>query len=391
MSADSQVRSKTMRYEWMNTWVKRKLGAQFRKSLNGEVLVFKYPHPAPRVFHTMWCPPLRIVVLDSDSIDAKVLFDKVIKPWSFVSLPAGRLVLEMDHDTDYKQVLCEIKQDSRSKPQISDYLPVGGTDSCVSVTQMLFAMFAEALSDLRSVKSTCMNEKGLLDSDKLVARYAPWERGQILASAGFVLDFSPETKWTLPRGVVPLSADLVKCESQYADELLAASHGAVPSWRTTLKAVCLGCGDGGSWRSVLPNEPEMPVEISWRLLRPENNIPLCNRCAARFKVAKKIEVRYNLGRSFWGARFESLEKWYEAMKGSWTLPGDWNRSSHPLWPESFGGATWESGSGAISHVEPCWPCDVQRTREQIDYLTNAGVYDVILNHKSTAETFAITF
>jgi hypothetical protein len=380
-----------MQYKWMNTWFSHMMGAQFRKSLVGEVLVFKYPHAAPRVFHTMWCPLLRIVVLDSDLFDAKVLFDKVVEPWRFVSLPAGMLVLEMDPDCDYKEVLCEITKASRSKPVISDSLPIGGTDSSISVTHMLFAMFAEALSDLRSVKSTCMNEKGLLDPDKLAARYAPWERGQILASAGFVLDFSPETRWTLPRGVVPLSADLVKCESQYADELLAASHGALPSWRTMLKAVCLGCGNGGSWRSVLPNEPEMPVEISWRLLRPENNIPLCNRCAARFKVAKKIDIRYNLGRSFWGARFESLEKWYETVRSHRCLPADWNRGTHPLWPESYGGATWESGSGAIIHIEPLWPRTVQRTPEQIDYLTNAGVYDVIINHPSEDETIAVAF
>jgi hypothetical protein len=380
-----------MEYQAMNTWLKRKVGAQFKKNLNGEVLVFKYPHPAPRVFHTMWCPTLRIVVLDSDSMDAKVLFDKVVKPWRFILLPAGMLVLEMDPDTDYKGSIDGIKQVSREMPVISDHLPIGGTDSCVSVTHMIFAMFADALSDLRSVKSTSMNDRGLLDPNKLVAHYEPWERGQILASAGFVLDFSPETKWTLPRGVVPLSADLVKCESPYAEELLAASQGAIPSWRASLKAVCLGCGGGGSWRSILPTEPDMSVEISWRLLRPENNLPLCNRCAARFKVAKKPDIRYNLGRSFWGARFEPLERWYEAVRNSHDLPTAWDRSTHPLWPESYGGSTWESGSGAIIHVEPLWPQAVNRTREQIAYLKNAGVYDVILDNKSTAETFALNY
>jgi len=363
------------------------IGAQFRKSLNGEVLVFRYPYPAVRIFHTMWCPSLRVVVLDSDSPSAAVMFDKVIKPWRFVSLPAGTLVLEMDPETDYRKVLPEITQASRSKPVISNDLPVGGTDSSISVTHMLFAMFADALSDLRSVKSTCMNEKGLLDPNKLVARYAPWERGQILASAGFVLDFSPETKWTLPRGVIPLSADLVKCENQYADDLLAASQGAVPSWRTNLKAQCLGCGGGGSWRFVLPTDPALPVEIAWRLLRPENNIPLCNRCAARFKVAKKANIRYELGSSFWGARFEALEKWYHAVLArDGSLTRDWNKGTHPLWPATYGGETWEAGSGAVMYIEPLWPLNVERAPDQINFLKHAGVYDFILSYQSQAET-----
>jgi hypothetical protein len=94
-------------------------------------------------------------------MDAKVLFDKVVKPWRFILLPAGMLVLEMDPDTDYKGSLDGIKQVSREMPVISDHLPIGGTDSCVSVTHMVFAMFADALSDLRSVKSTSMNDRGL--------------------------------------------------------------------------------------------------------------------------------------------------------------------------------------------------------------------------------------
>jgi hypothetical protein len=226
-----------------------------------------------------------------------------------------------------------------------------------------------------------MNEKGLLDPQKLIKQYEPWERGQILASAGFVLDFSPDGTWTLPRGVVPLSADLVKYEKEYADELLAAAHGAIPSWRTELKAICLGCGGGGSWRPVLPTDPSLPVEIAWRLLRPENNFPLCNRCAARFKVAKKANIRYELGSSFWGARFQALEKWYNAtLRADGRLPHDWNKGTHPLWPATYGDATWEGGSGAVMHIDPFWPVNVRRTPEQISFLKYAGVYEVVQNY-----------
>ncbi len=371
-----------MRYRWMDTSLKRLMGAQFRKDLNGEILIFRYPFPATRMFHTMWCPPLKIVVLDNKSSDPTVIFDKVIEPWRIVSLPAGELVLEMDPDTEYQSILSEITKPPEKPAPVPNDLPVGGIDSSISITHMVFSMLADALSDLRSVKSTCMNERRLLDPSKLARQYAPWERGQILASAGFVLDYSPDSQWTLPRGVVPLSADLVRYEREYADELLAASHGAVPFWRTDLKATCIGCGGGGSWRPILPTEEIIPVEISWRLLRPENNFPMCNRCAARFKVAKNTNIRQELGSSFWGARFQALQRWYGALLGTdGQLPHDWSTATHPLWPEAYGGDTWETGSGALKHVEPRWPINVERTQEQTNFLRHAGVYPFILGYQ----------
>ena len=41
---------------WQRAW-----GAMFRRSLGETVLIFVYPHPAARSFHTYFCPPLRIV------------------------------------------------------------------------------------------------------------------------------------------------------------------------------------------------------------------------------------------------------------------------------------------------------------------------------------------
>lgn len=368
----------------MNTTFQRLRGAQFRKNLNGEILIFHYPFSAPRIFHTMWCPPLKIVVLRRDSDDTKVVFEKIIGPWQFVSLPAGELILEMDPDTEYEAALPEITKLLMERSPVFSDLHVGGVDSSISISHMIFSMLADALSDLRSVKSTCMNEKGLLDPGKLVRQYEPWERGQILASAGFVLDYAPDGTWTLPRGVVPLSADLVRCERAYADELLAASHAAAPSWRTYLKATCIGCGGGGSWRPILAIVDLMPVEISWRLLRPENNLPMCNRCAARFKVTKNANIRHELGSSFWGARFTALEKWYKAQLGSdEALPGSWDKSEHPLWPAAYGGVSWEAGSGAIKHVDPQWPFRVERTPKQLGLLTHVGVYKFIQSAPKT--------
>jgi hypothetical protein len=369
-------------YQWMDTHFRRMLGAQFRENLGGKVFVFHFHHSAKRLFHTMFCPPIRIVVLNTNKTNHEVLYDQVIQPWQFIHLPAGNLILEMDPDTDYRYVLPDIFETLHSVQKIDSRLLVGGTDSNVSVVQLLFALFTESLRDLRSVKNTCLNERGLLDPDKLVKRYAPWQRGQILASAGFVLDFSGETDWLIPRGAIPLSADVLKYEKQYADELLAASHAAAPAWRDTLLPTCLGCGKGGSWRTVIAGDHNLPAEKSWRLLRPENNIPLCSCCAKRFKLSKNPDVLYNLARSFWGTRFEALNRWYLAeVKGGKDIPSDWDRNAYPLWPKSFGGNTWETGSGALQHVAPCWPRHVKRTNEHVTYLKKAGIYDRLLQYQ----------
>lgn len=317
-----------------------------------------------------------------DEVSHEIIHDHVIQPWRFIHLPAGNLILEMDPDTDYQAILSDLLETFHAVQRIDSHLLVGGVDSNVSVAQLLFALFTESLRDLRSVKNTCMNERGLLDPDKLVQRYAPWQRGQILASAGFVLDFSGETDWLIPRGAIPLSADVVKFENQYADELLAASHAAAPSWRDGLPPTCLGCGKGGSWRPVIAADNRLPVEKSWRLLRPENHIPLCACCAKRFKLSKNPEILFQLARSFWGARFEALNRWYLAeVQGGNGLPSDWDKNEYPLWPRSFGGNTWETGSGALQHVVPGWPRHVKRTNEHVTYLKTAGAYDFVLRYQ----------
>ena len=147
-------------YHWMDTRLKRAMGAQFKPSLMGEILVFSYPHPAEHLFHTMWCPPLRIVVVNAQSEDGKVVFDQVVKPWRFVNLPAGNLVLEMDPNTEYTEVLHSILSTSPKRPRIPDGLPVGGTDSSISIHLMIYQMFADSLCDLRRVKDNCLTQDG---------------------------------------------------------------------------------------------------------------------------------------------------------------------------------------------------------------------------------------
>ncbi len=372
-------------YHWMDTQLKRAMGAQFKPSLNGEILIFSYPHPSAHLFHTMWCPPLRIVVVDAQSEDGRVVFDRVVEPWRFVNLPAGNLVLEMDPDTEYTEVLHSILSTSAKRPHIPGGLPVGGTDSSISIHLMLYQMFADSLCDLRRVKDNCLAQDGTIDYERLKERYAPWERGHIYASAGFVLDYSTDINWSLPRSAVPISKDVLRCEQEDADEILAAMSGAIPSWRLTLRAVCVGCSRGGTWRSVLPIPPGMLPEVSWRLLRPENHIPLCKYCARRYDVHRKPQIRLELTRAFWGARFSALERWYDGARGlKGGLPEDWNKGTHPLWPDTFGGDTWETGSGASIHTLPEWPKHVQRNPEQIEYLKRVADWDVVAHDKASS-------
>jgi len=72
-------------------------GAMFQKRLGETVLIFSYPHAAPRLFHTFFCPPLRIIALDDDR---EVLFDQVKQPGQFVRLPASRLIVEADPEQE---------------------------------------------------------------------------------------------------------------------------------------------------------------------------------------------------------------------------------------------------------------------------------------------------
>jgi len=67
------------------------LGAMFRRRLGNEVLVFVYDRPAQRVFHTFFCPLMRILALTDEG---EPLFDVVCKKNRLVHLPLTRLVVE---------------------------------------------------------------------------------------------------------------------------------------------------------------------------------------------------------------------------------------------------------------------------------------------------------
>lgn len=79
-----RVRHLTGRFE-------QALGAMFRRDIGREVFVFAYRRPARRLFHTFFCPPLRVLALGDDG---RVLADVFPGHARFVPLPETRLIVE---------------------------------------------------------------------------------------------------------------------------------------------------------------------------------------------------------------------------------------------------------------------------------------------------------
>lgn len=338
-----------------------------RSSLGDEILAFVYPVSTQRVYSTFSGSALRIVAIDDEKQTA--VFDQVVEPSRFVLLPETRLVLEMDPGTDYTDVLPDILAEITDKTVPA----VGEVKQEVSASPLIFALFADALADLRRVKSVCI-VAGQVDVEKLKGRFAVWERGKIVGSAGFVIDYSASVSWRIPAGAIEISHEVLYLEKDYHDDLLAASVAGVP-WQKELPNKCLRCGKGGSWRTALPIPPGMPVEISWRLERPENAAPLCHDCVDTIKFSTSEDVRRNLAWGLWGARFEALERWYLAVlnQKGYRVPRDWSKENHPLWPKEFGGNDWASGSGEVKHCAAREPKNVRRTPKQQKTLSALGI------------------
>lgn len=326
--------------------------------LGDQILAFLYPVAARRVSSTFFCPALRIVAIDEKRQVA--VFDQVVPSSRFVVLPAARLVLEMEPGVDYSDLLPDIL--AQINQQIEHNR--GQIESEVSASALVFALFADALADLRRVKSVCI-VNGEVNPAKLKSKFAPWERGQIIGSAGFVLDYMDAVTWRIPDGAVELSHQILQIERDYQDELMAASAAGIP-WQREISNQCIRCGKGGSWRFALPIPPEMAAEVSWRLERPENAIPLCRDCAETIKFASNEQVRRDLVWALWGARFDALERWYKAAQklDGYRLPKDWVREHFPLWPKEFGGNDWATGSGATKYCTFRYPQNVRRTPKQ---------------------------
>lgn len=343
-----------MRLQFLIDSVQRALGAMLMRDLKEDVLAFIYPSATARTFHTFFCPPLRIVALNAQG---EILFDEVISKWRFVKLPACQYVIETGPQVDYRPYIPTLLQVAPTLPQI------GALDPGLRMDSLLFALLAEAVADIRRLREI---HRGALRPEIQRKKFDVWERGQIVSSAGFLLDFS--RAWNLPVGAVRLSHAVLKAEEPYLEELVAASLAGVP-WRPTFPNACLRCGKPGSWRSILQPSPDTPVEQAWRYQRPENAVPLCHHCTETLELLRRADLQTDLAWGLWGPRFEALWQWHKAsLEGR--LP-DWDSCAHPLWPAEFGGETWESGSGSLQHAEPRLPHGILRREAHLQALRRA--------------------
>jgi len=332
-----------MSIRFLTTSGQRAIGAMFMRDLSRNILAFIYPTSKARVFHTFFCPPLRIVALNTDG---QVLFDEVIPKWRFVKLPACSTIIETGPEVDYRTHVNAILSTAPSLPQL------GAIDAGTRMDSLLFALLAEAVADLRRIREA---HQGEVRPEIQRKKFEAWERGQMVSSAGFLLDFSQA--WSLPDVAVKLSYSVLRAEEPYLDEIVAASVAGVP-WRHEFPNACMRCGKPASWHPILKPAPDTPVEFSWRYQRPENAVPICHHCTETLGLLRNHSIQIDLVWGLWGPRFEALWQWHKALRRN-CLPV-WDPYSDPLWPREFGGETWETGNGGLQFAEPRPPQGVAR-------------------------------
>jgi hypothetical protein len=343
-----------MRLHFLVTSEGRAQGAMFMKSLEDTVLAFIYPTADKRTFHTFFCPPLRIVALDADGQE---VFNEVITKWQFVKLPACCHVLETAPQADYRPFIQAVLSVTYDLPQRAAMEPNAHIDG------LLFALISEAVADMRRIREV---HRGKIKPETQRRKFEAWERGRIVSSAGFLLDFSSD--WKLPEGAVKLSRSILQVEKPYLDELVAASIAGIP-WRQEFPSHCMRCGKPASWHPVLDPPEDAPIEILWRYQRPENAVPICHHCTETLNFLLNESLRLDLVWGLWGPRFEAFWQWHRAVKNN-HLP-DWDCHAFPLWPHQYGGQEWETGSGALTHAIPRPPGDIRRNEQHMTALRRA--------------------
>ena len=344
-----------MQTQFLITSSQRAIGAMFMRDLSRDILAFIYPTSEVRMFHTFFCPPLRIVAL---SAEGQVLFDEVITKWRFVKLPACSTIIETGPEVDYRVHVNTILSIAPTLPQL------GAIDAGTRMDSLLFAVLAEAVADIRRIREA---HQGEVRPEIQRKKFEAWERGQIVSSAGFILDFSGA--WNLPDGAVKLSYSVLKAEEPYLDEIVAASVAGVP-WRHEFPNACMRCGKPASWRPILGPAPATPVEIAWRYTRPENAIPICHHCTETLGLLRNESLQIDLVWGLWGPRFEALWQWHRALKNH-RLPEDWDPCAFPLWPGEYGGEEWATGSSALQDAEPRPPHNIARSDQHMEALRRA--------------------
>lgn len=332
------MKIKVLTTSWERSW-----GATLSPGLGDTVLLFAYPIAAPRLYHTFFCPPLRIIGLNQ----RQIVFNQVVPPWRFVPIPDADVIIECDPTFQVPQIetILELAK---------QYLPdKAAWNESVSLDRLILSALAHAVADMRRVNEAT-KRYGPLKEEVLQARFTPTERGQIVNSAGFIQDFSDN--YSLPRPVIRIARQVLKTEQAHLDDLLAASIGGM-EWKNCFPNACVRCGKPATWRPIVSPLAQLTIEEAWRYQRPENAVPLCRKCAARIGWQNNPERRRNLALGVWGPRFDAFESWHISRSKN-NLPATWNRQTHPLWPEQFGGKTWETGSGSLEHADPRPPHNI---------------------------------
>ena len=236
----------------------RARGAMFRERLGETVLAFVYPHPAPRTFHTFFCPPLRIQAFGHDG---QVIYAKVVRTGGFVALPITCLVVESDPEIDLPRD--ELVEIARSTNQSKSQTWSGTWDREASLDRLLFILLATAVMDLRRLKDFI---PGNLTREGIRQQFNVLERGQLTNSAAYIASY--EGRYSIPRGAVSLSKDLLEAEKPYLAELHAASIAGYP-WQSEIPGKCARCGKNCTWRQVIDTPKSCPQENRWRYGRPD--------------------------------------------------------------------------------------------------------------------------
>jgi len=362
----------------------RSIGAMFQRRLS-EPLVFGYPFAASRLFHTFFCPPLRIVAYDGcqernhfDHLEK--VFDRLVPPWRFVRIPKALFIVEVNPGDNLPEEAVKVLFENRAKHSLSQGPDAGAWEASVSLNHLLFALFAHSVADMRRVYeahqkvvttnvSTALNTSvsPVVDLQVLKGRFPVWQRGRIADSAGFLMDFAGV--YDIPRPAFSLARQVLQAETPFLDEILAAGIAGVP-WQKDFANECLRCGRPASWRPALSAPSGMPLEAAWRYLRPENAVPICHKCATRLDWNHSESVRLDAVWGLWGMRFEAFLQWHRAWQDN-KLPLLWDRCEYPLWPKEFGGDAWADGSGAMKDADPRPPRGVRRLKRHKDALVRA--------------------
>lgn len=364
-----------MKIRLLATPWQRAIGAMFRRSLGETVLIFVYPYPAARSFHTYFCPPLRILALDDDG---KVIHDQVEIQGRFVNLPKTTFVVEADPTQELPmETLAQMARSEIFRHKMSRGSRHSGSwDPDASLDRLLFILLATAVADLRRLKE-CF--PGSISQDQLCQQFDVHERSQIVGSAAFLQGYTG--RYRIPSGAIRLSEHLLAVEKPHLAELYAASVAGM-SWDTEIPGTCARCGKACTWRPAIDTPVTCKPECTWRYGRPENAVPLCHKCIGILDWLEQPELRQELAAILWQKRFAAFQRWHTAsIQGS--LPAKWDRLEYPLWPAAYGGKTWEDGSGHIEHANPRPPLEANLDALK-DYI--AQVFPIGRGRKKISKT-----